>query len=75
MPIKCTLPEFCTVLNSKIEDANHKGFVSIHSTNLNNGEQRLLGIAYKTSVRDPGVMLNFCPFCGERIDWFNNPQT
>jgi hypothetical protein len=30
----------------------------------------LVGVSYKTGVKDKGVMLNFCPFCGEKIDWF-----
>jgi hypothetical protein len=71
---KCSLSNWCSTLNSKIENANHKGFVLLRAMNADTGKERLLGIAYKTSVTDSGVMLNFCPFCGERIDyWFSIP--
>lgn len=72
--LKCSPLHCCSILSSKIEDANHKDFVFIHATNIMTSEKRLLGVVYKTSVRDPGIMLNFCPFCGERIDWFNKEQ-
>jgi hypothetical protein len=73
--LKCSLLSCCSLLNSKIGDANHKGFVYIQTTNTITGKERLIGIAYKTSVKDLGTLLNFCPFCGERIDWFNSAQT
>jgi hypothetical protein len=71
---KCSLSNYCSTLISKIENANNKGFVLLKVTNANTGKERLLGVAYKTTVKDPGVMLNFCPFCGEHIDyWFTIP--
>lgn len=43
-----------------------KGFVKIDVHNMKTGESRVLGIAYKKSPRDVGMMLNFCPFCGAK---------
>jgi len=32
----------------------------------------LRGVLYKMKSKDPGLALNFCPFCGERLDWFRD---
>jgi hypothetical protein len=31
---------------------------------------KLNGAIYKPNAKDPGLAVNFCPFCGSRIDWF-----
>lgn len=36
--------------------------------NMMTGDTRKVGVAYKTSAKDGGLMLNNCPFCGEKID-------
>jgi len=36
--------------------------------NMTTGDTRKVGVAYKTSAKDPGLMLNVCPFCGAEID-------
>lgn len=28
---------------------------------------KLIGVTYHTKARDPGIILNLCPWCGERI--------
>jgi hypothetical protein len=33
------------------------------------------GVGYKKDAKDMGVMLNYCPFCGEKIDWFKKKET
>jgi hypothetical protein len=33
-------------------------------------EAELKGIMYKETKKDNGLMLNFCPVCGAKIDWF-----
>jgi hypothetical protein len=37
-------------------------------------DYRISGVGYKENHQDNGVMLNFCPFCGEAIDWFRKKQ-
>jgi hypothetical protein len=32
--------------------------------------EKLKGVFYKKDKNDRGLMLNYCPFCGSRIDWF-----
>ena len=36
-------------------------------TSAHTGTERLAGVFHKAWVRDRGVMLNYCPFCGTRI--------
>jgi hypothetical protein len=33
-------------------------------------DYRVSGVGYRGTSLDKGVMFNFCPFCGEKIDWF-----
>jgi hypothetical protein len=33
-------------------------------------QEKLKGIMYKSEAKDHGLMMNFCPFCGAKIDWF-----
>ena len=32
---------------------------------------QIKGALYKQDAKDKGLMLNYCPWCGEKIDWFN----
>jgi uncharacterized protein (DUF1015 family) len=64
---KCSKTSYCDILSNYIQDHNNKGIVNLDVTNYINGEIRHLGLAYKKSTKDQGIMLNFCPFCGERI--------
>jgi hypothetical protein len=38
-------------------------------------QEKLKGIMYKSDAKDHGLMMNFCPFCGSRIDWFRESGT
>lgn len=64
----CTGPStYCKLLNDSIEaeaNAHRKGFVQIVATNVNTHEDRVIGVAFKRSSRDRGVMINHCPWCG-----------
>ena len=49
-----------------------KGFVYVSALSADFKTKKLLGVMYKESAQDRGVMLNHCPFCGEKIDWFRD---
>jgi len=53
-------------------DENRRGFNGVSTINIKTGIFRYIGVRYcKTSKRmDRGIMLNFCPFCGEKISWW-----
>lgn len=76
---RCTTDTYCKALDDRIEGmANHrgKGLVLMVMTNFTTGDTRKVGVAYKLSAKDGGLLLNHCPFCGERIDQgFRNPAT
>lgn len=68
---------FCPTLADRIEGAcfHGKGMVPLTAIDGNaivgSGMAiKTLGIMYKTSAKDRGLMFNHCPFCGEKIDWF-----
>jgi hypothetical protein len=37
--------------------------------------EELKGVIYKSDPKDHGLMMNFCPFCGAKIDWFRNENS
>lgn len=45
-----------------------KGFNPIYTVNINNkvgsARSKFKGVSCKTSAKDAGLMLNYCPFCG-----------
>lgn len=67
-PEPCSVDNICPALDSRIEGANFetsKGFCTIHLVNTTTGTTRFFGVAYKERKADKGVMLNYCPFCGQ----------
>lgn len=70
---KCTKTSYCNMISECIQDHHNKGIVSIDVTDSTNGEIKHIGLAYKKSTKDRGIMLNVCPFYGEKIQhWENN---
>jgi len=75
---KCNKEQgFCKTFVDRMEMAcfHGKGFVPLTAIDgsaiVGNGMAiKTLGMMYKTSATDRGLMLNYCPFCGEKIDWF-----
>jgi hypothetical protein len=68
---RCTARRFCFALDERIEDtanARRKGFVLMVLTNFATGKTRRVGVCYKRSAKDPGLMFNVCPFCAQPID-------
>lgn len=71
--IKCdgSNAEFCDALSDRLEDhanATRKGLVLMVAMNITTGGRRVVGVCFKRGAKDGGLMLNICPFCGERID-------
>lgn len=64
IPQVCNETAMCSSLLNRLEDGRRKGFEALHTTNLETDEERFLGVVYRTSVKDRGLMLNWCPFCG-----------
>jgi hypothetical protein len=41
----------------------------------NRAQEKLKGVMYRSNKNDNGLMMNFCPFCGSKIDWFRESGT
>ena len=73
MSSACKFPQFCEGMEQAIDEtADRAGFSSVTTINTQTGKTRLIGIRYcgSNKRKDGGVMLNFCPFCGTQIDWW-----
>lgn len=73
--LKCANGEHCTLMERLLAEGqgeNRRGFSGVTTINLKDGNMRYIGVRYcATSKRtDKGVMLNFCPMCGEPIQWW-----
>jgi len=72
---KCELKEdgfysWCNGMNRCLnEEANAsiKGLTQINLFNFKTAKESYLGVTYKRSKEDKGLMLNKCPWCGEEI--------
>ena len=62
--IECAAMKFA--LGDVFENAERKGLVPIVTTRLTGQKIKRthIGVSYKPSAKDPGVMLNRCPWCG-----------
>lgn len=60
---------FCERLTERLDYTNSriKGLSEVVLTNFVTNKTRTAGIVYKTELRDNGMMLNFCPFCGVQL--------
>jgi hypothetical protein len=58
----------------KFPDEKGYGFFALMVIDCSDPEkrvhERLKGVMYKSEPKDHGLMMNFCPFCGAKIDWF-----
>jgi hypothetical protein len=45
-------------------------FMIIEHLNEKQIQEKPKGIMYKSETKDHGMMLDYCPFCGAKIDWF-----
>ncbi len=73
--VKCKLKEdgfyeWCNGMNTKLHgeaNAKVKGLVQVNLFNFKTTKESCLGVVYKRDVNDKGLMLNLCPWCGEKI--------
>lgn len=69
---------FCASLASRVKHPNDGGYGLVMLITLNTSDKRvkeeLKGVLYKTECKDRGLMLNHCPFCGAKIDWWRNTK-
>ena len=66
---KCSKKAFCSSLVKRLQEPNarKKGLVPIQVMNMKTTEMSIIGVAYKMDARDKGVMINYCPWCGEKV--------
>lgn len=62
---------WCPGLDRVFTEENSKGINPVRITSAVTGKSQIIGVAYKASrkptKKDPGVMFNFCPFCGANL--------
>lgn len=66
---KCKNQSYCKYLLERLGSTFTKGFSATEVINLETSKTRSIGIKYKTSAKDRGLMLNFCPWCGGDIQY------
>lgn len=69
---KCHEEGCCRSMGDRLVDSG-KGLHALHTVNRddpNNTHTRFLGVAYKTSAKDKGLLLNWCPWCGGQPGYF-----
>lgn len=71
-PNTCKLGEaWCEGMTENLDEmanAHKRGLTTIVLMNLSTGNERLAGVAYRKGPKDKGLMLNYCPWCGEPIE-------
>lgn len=67
---KCSEAGMCQTMLDKVSGNDGKGLVAFHTANPDTHTDRFLGVAYKTSAKDRGLMLNVCPWCGGHPGYF-----
>lgn len=69
---KCSQQGWCVHMDAALEpeaNARRKGFSTLVVTNTKTGKERVVGIAFKKTANDRGIMLNHCPWCGAAVLW------
>lgn len=67
---KCNEERMCTLLSDRADEPCHqgKGFVPVYINRRNSAEnmKRIFhGVKFKQARGDNGLLINFCPFCGD----------
>lgn len=58
----------CPPLKRRLGDGQLKGFNALQIIDMRTGEDLTPVLVYKLSPRDKGLVLNFCPFCGSKLN-------
>lgn len=61
---------FCEAMKKYCQTVNDsaKGLVALGLANLAVGKIRVAGVIYKERPSSSGILLNFCPWCGQEIE-------
>lgn len=62
--------DWCTGMKKCLEpmaNEGHKGLIQVNLSNLETMKTTCLGVKYKLNAQDKGLLLNICPWCGEKI--------
>jgi len=54
------------------DNARRKGLSPLVVTNIRTLDIRVVGVAFKSSPADRGLLLNVCPWCREPILWLED---
>jgi hypothetical protein len=72
---------FCPLMDERVKFPGEKGygffaFVVVNYCDPENKQSReeVQGVMYKSDQKDRGLMMNCCPFCGAKIDWFRDKK-
>lgn len=68
---KCTPESYCTHMLRRLECSPVKGFHPVYILRTNYEGGMLIGIGYRKKDADYPLMLNFCPWCGESLQWWS----
>jgi hypothetical protein len=69
-PWKCRQGKWCSSMADRLDEVNSttKGISELVLMNLRTGkDEKPIGIVFKKRAADRGLMLNYCPWCGERV--------
>jgi hypothetical protein len=58
----------CPTLRKRLGNGHQKGFNQLLMMNFSTGEEGPPLLAYKSTATDRGIILNYCPFCGQRLN-------
>jgi hypothetical protein len=74
---KCGVVQWCAgmslALHGVPDNSERKG-LSVSRGWLDDAKHpKVIGVTYHAKARDPGIILNFCPWCGTRIRFDETP--
>ena len=74
--LRCSLKRCCPTMVRNINHKSRRGLNGVTVINTRTGETRDIGIRYCLTGKsnDKGVMLNFCPWCGESLQWWESSK-
>lgn len=65
--MKCTKDGYCETLENRMGEEHQKGLTTLSTINFKTGHIERVFAVYKMTARDRGLVLNFCPWCGEKL--------
>lgn len=65
----CDEQNFCPTLRERLQFHKSKGLVEIAYMNMDTGKITAVLVGYKQKPSEPGLLLNFCPWCGYKFEF------